>query len=90
MEGGKLTLTTDPIKVKKSVTDYFYGHLGGKTDQTPEHIPPWLTNELSHKDFTGTYTLDAPFTTQEMHKSLTETKNSASPGKDGLPITVLK
>ena len=40
MEGGKLTLTTDPTKVKKAVTDYFYGHLGGKTDQNPDHTPP--------------------------------------------------
>jgi large subunit ribosomal protein L40e len=88
-ERGKVTLTTDPTKVKKEVRDHFYGHMG-KTGPKPGPIPTWLKPELSHNKYKGTYTLDEPFTKQELHQSLATAKNSASPGKDGLAIAILK
>ena len=88
-EGDKVTLTTDPVKVKKAVRDHFYGHLG-KTGPKPGPIPAWLQGELNHDKYTGTYTLNESFTRKELHQALATAKNSAAPGKDGLAIAILK
>jgi hypothetical protein len=86
---GNITLTTNPDKVKKAVAAYFKNHLGRRGPKM-RHPPPWLQKELCQKKYTGTYSLDNPFTQQELSNSLAQTKNSAAPGKDGIPIAAFK
>jgi ribonuclease HI len=86
---GKTSLTTNPTKVKEAVATYFKDHLG---QRGPEMLPPpeWLQRELSQDRYTGSYTLDKPFTRQELRYTLAHTKNSAAPGKDGIPAAAYK
>jgi hypothetical protein len=86
---GKTVLTTNPVKVRKAVSTYFQSHLGQRGPKEQE-MPAWLKEELSKQRYEDTYSLDKPFTNQELRKSLANSKNSAAPGKDGIPTAALK
>ena len=58
---GKTSLTTDPTEVKEAVAAYFQGHLGQRGPKMLP-LPEWLQRELSQDRYTGSYTLDKPFT----------------------------
>jgi hypothetical protein len=87
--GGKTTLTTNPEKVKTAIADYFFSHLG-ITGPAANPAPPRLEKELQHDTYKDTYSLDKPFTAEELYASLVTAKNSAAPGKDGIPISLIK
>jgi exonuclease III len=87
---GKTSLTTDPQVVKSEIAKYFRAQVGVKGPEEKTIKPEWLQRELRGKSLENAYSLDSPFTLEELRRTLSDSGNSAAPGKDGIPLAILK